>query len=72
MKDVDAILGYIKGSLEVSSQEFSVKSVDLDMCSSRGHIQGESTETAGLYRLWFCQQEQATKGQTSAKNDHRS
>lgn len=52
-KEVDWILGYIKGSLEVSSQEFSVKSVDPDMCSSWGHIQGQSTERAGPYRLWF-------------------
>lgn len=70
--EVDAILGYIKHSLEVSSQEFSVKSVDLDTCSSWGHIQGQSMERAGLHRLWFCQQVQATKGRTSDKNDHRS
>lgn len=49
------ILGHVKGSLEVSSQEVNVKPVGLDVSSSWGHIQGPSREKVGFNRLCFCQ-----------------
>lgn len=70
--EADTILGCIKGSLEVSSQEFNVKPVGQNVCSSWGHIQGGERKRVGFNRLWFCQQVQATEEQTNDKNGRTS
>ena len=45
------ILGRIKNTFEVLTQEFNVKPVGLKVCSSWGHIQRWSGETGGFNRL---------------------